>query len=427
MNYLIKRNDRYYYNRRIPERFCSVDPRAFVRVALNTSDKKIAIKAALRKNDELEDYWAGLLQNGNVHSDDAYAAAVERSRTLGFAYHPLADLSDMPLVELISRLQHVKKINYNHHQTEAVLGAIKPPSILMNDCISRFWEYSKNKTMNKSPDQIRKWKNPRIKAVKNFVNCIGNKPIDQITRDDTLKFRDWWIERLDKENLVSGSANKDIIYIKTILESLSENLKLDLDIPHLFRKLVLSKDDSTKRLPFETSFIRATLLNLEILRNLNSQARCVLLAIAETGAGIAEQVGLLTEDIVLDAEIPHIIITSRSKKALKTKYRRRTIPLVGYALDAFKECPQGFNRYRDRPDALSALLSKYLRENNLLPSSQHTVYSLRHSFQDRLLAVNAPDRIQADLMGHKFNRPAYGDGASLEHKLEWLKKIQLKG
>jgi hypothetical protein len=29
-------------------------------------------------------------------------------------------------------------------------------------------------------------------------------------------------------------------------------------------------------------------------------------------------------------------------------------------------------------------------------------------------------------MGHKFNRPAYGDGASLTHKLEWVQKIQLK-
>lgn len=41
-------------------------------------------------------------------------------------------------------------------------------------------------------------------------------------------------------------------------------------------------------------------------------------------------------------------------------------------------------------------------------------------------AVDTPDRIQADLMGHKFHRPKYGDGASLNHKLEWMKRIQLK-
>lgn len=100
--------------------------------------------------------------------------------------------------------------------------------------------------------------------------------------------------------------------------------------------------------------------------------------------------------------------------------------LVGYALDAFKACPHGFTDFVDRPDYLSAVLSKFLRDNKLLPSEKHTVYSLRHSFQDRLLSVNAPDRVQADLMGHKFNRPAYGEGASLKHKLEWLEKIKIK-
>jgi hypothetical protein len=64
--------------------------------------------------------------------------------------------------------------------------------------------------------------------------------------------------------------------------------------------------------------------------------------------------------------------------------------------------------------------------NNLLPTDQHSVYSLRHSFQDRLTAVNTPDRIQADLMGHKFNRSVYGTGATLVHRLEWMEKIQLK-
>lgn len=35
----------------------------------------------------------------------------------------------------------------------------------------------------------------------------------------------------------------------------------------------------------------------------------------------------------------------------------------------------------------------------------------------------APDRVQADLMGHKFQRPAYGDGASLEQKRDRIMKI----
>lgn len=129
---------------------------------------------------------------------------------------------------------------------------------------------------------------------------------------------------------------------------------------------------------------------------------------AETGAGISELVGLLPEEIVLDADIPYIDIKPRKKKGLKTKYRARKIPLVGYALEAFKACPKGFTDYSGRPDSLSTTLGKFLSENDRFPTTRHSVYSLRHSFQDRLLDANTPDRVQADLMGHKFSREAYG-------------------
>lgn len=186
------------------------------------------------------------------------------------------------------------------------------------------------------------------------------------------------------------------------------------------------KEEDSQRLPFTTEHIVNTLLNPANLEGLNEQAKWALYVIAETGVGLSEQVGVLPEDIILNAEIPHILIRVRQQNGLKTKYRKRIIPLIGYALDAFKACPNGFINYADNPDGLSTTLNKYLRENGLLPTEHHSVYSLRHSFQDRLLAVNAPDRVQADLMGHKFNRPSYGDGSSLKHKLEWLMNIQLK-
>ena len=42
--------------------------------------------------------------------------------------------------------------------------------------------------------------------------------------------------------------------------------------------------------------------------------------------------------------------------------------------------PDGFSRYRDKSSNLSATLNKYLLENGLRPTKNHTVYSLRHSF-----------------------------------------------
>jgi integrase len=280
--------------------------------------------------------------------------------------------------------------------------------------------------LDKTPNQLRKWKNPRKRAMRNFIARIGNKPLHELIREDILRYRDWWINRLQDEDVVSNTANKELVFVKTIISTVAENLNLNLNLSHIFKKLLIKRDDSRKRLPFTSEYIVDTFLNPKNLKGLNDQARWVLYAFSETGAGLNELTGLLPEDIFLDEEIPYIHIRRRKGRSLKTKFRERKIPLVGFAMDAFKACPNGFTDYNDRPDSLSGLLSKYLHEHKLLPSDQHTVYSLRHSFQDRLLAENSPDRVQADLMGHKFQRPSYGEGATLAHKLNWLQKIQLK-
>ena len=425
MQYLIKRNSRYYYYRRVPKAVKDFDPRTFIKLALKTECRKQAYKAAIERNDELEAYWLDLTNSGSLHSIDRFRGAVETARLLGFSYHFAAELSKLSLDEIINRATATKTNIASVKPTEAILGGVQQPQILLSECLPKFWEYSKNKTMNKSPDQFRKWQNPRKKAMKNLIHCVGNKPINELTREDTLKFRDYWISRINTESLHPGTANKDIIQIKTIIESVSDNLNLGLDIKHLFRKLVLENGDDNQRLPFENDYIVNTLLNEEKLSGLKDEAKAALFAFSETGAGFSELTGLLPEDIILDHEIPHIVIMPRSKKGLKTKYRKRIIPLVGYALDAFKAYPNGFTSYYGKPDNLTNTVAKYLRENKLLPSEKHSVYSLRHSFQDRLLALNVPDRLQADLMGHKFSRPYYGDGASLSQKFEYLKRIQL--
>ncbi len=81
--------------------------------------------------------------------------------------------------------------------------------------------------------------------------------------------------------------------------------------------------------------------------------------------------------------------------------------------------PNGFPRYQDKSSSLSALVNKFLRNNGLRPTKDHTVYSLRHSFKDRLVAAEAPD----SLMGHKTYKPKYGKGPPLELKVKFLERI----
>jgi integrase len=111
---------------------------------------------------------------------------------------------------------------------------------------------------------------------------------------------------------------------------------------------------------------------------------------------------------------------------MKTQQSYRDIPLVGAALAAMKLQPKGFPRYRDKNAALSATLNNFLRDNGLRPDSKQSVYSLRHSFKDRLVSVEAPESLIDDLMGHKTHKPKYGKGASLELKQKWLLQIALR-
>ena len=133
----------------------------------------------------------------------------------------------------------------------------------------------------------------------------------------------------------------------------------------------------------------------------------------------------LPEATHLDAPIPYLEVKPVGR-VLKTKSSQRELPLVGAALAAMKLRPMGFPRYGDKSSALSATLNKFVLENGLRPTKDHTVYSLRHSFKDRLVAAQAPDSTIDNLMGHASGKPRYGDGPPLELKLKFLESIAFK-
>jgi integrase len=139
--------------------------------------------------------------------------------------------------------------------------------------------------------------------------------------------------------------------------------------------------------------------------------------------GLRETVSaaLTAKTIRLDCDVPHISIEPEGRQ-LKSHYARRVIPLTGVSLEAFKQYPQGFPRYRNRA-TLSAVVIKFLRANGLLETPRHSFYSLRHSFEDRMLAAGIDDRIRRDLFGHRLDRERYGKGASLEHVAELVTRI----
>ena len=210
--------------------------------------------------------------------------------------------------------------------------------------------------------------------------------------------------------------------LRKVFRVVNDAHRLGLENP--FEGLSIGSSAPKRRVSLTREVLETRILTDDALSGLNSQARGVIMAMADTGARVNEITGLEPSDVVLDASVPHLIIRPNSIRALKTAHSERVVPLVGVALTAMAANPTGFPRYAGKNASASAAINKYLRERRLLPEGS-SLYGLRHGFQDRLIEVEAPERIQADLMGHRTLRPKYGKGPSLEQMRNWLQRAAL--
>jgi integrase len=425
MRHIVKRGKWFHFKRRVPNLYSHLYDHDVIQFSLKTDSETIAAARASILNNELERIWSQLSENGHSDEDGLFERAVSIARRSGFGYRPAAEIAEQDIEKIISRINSVKgDEDTDPDKICAILGSHEKSIHPISKILESYFEFEKPNLMNKSGDQIRKWKNPRKKAIKNFIAVCGDKDASLITRDDILAFREWWHNRIRIEDLTANSSNKDFSYLAQVLNYARDDKQIDLDVTSLLARVRFTETAST-RPPFSADFIRNNLLNLNSLRDLNEECRLFLFAMADTGARPSELVGLDAEngDIRLDTDIPYIYIRPGFKRELKTRHSKRQIPLTGASLFAFQQLPQGFDHYYRKPDLLSSTLNKYLQENDLFPTKQHCVYSLRHSFEDRLTAVEPPDKVQAALMGHKYTRPRYGDGPGLSQKKKWLDKI----
>jgi integrase len=395
-----------------------------IRIAQDRTGRRAA-RVAGKFNDELELFWKGLVEGRSTDELRRYDDARRRARSLGFEYLENAELLMLSPEQRLGRLEALVTHGVTKDATAraALLGTEKRPVFHLSKLFEEYESLTKDEVKGFSPNQLRIWRNSRMRAVENFVSVVGDKPVNELTEDDGIDYAEWWRGRVIKENVAVKTANKDIGQISRMLKDMS--IRRRLKIPDIFKGLRLRGEAERSRMPFETQFIQDKLLATGALDGLNEEARHVVYVVAETGMRLSEVVNLREDTIHLDAKIPHVKILPDGRK-LKTDDSEREIPLVGAALAALKLRPHGFPRYRDKSASLSQTVNKFLLENGLRPTKDHSVYSLRHSFKDRLVAVEAPDSLIDSLMGHKTYKPKYGKGPSLELKLKFLDAIALR-
>ena len=170
-----------------------------------------------------------------------------------------------------------------------------------------------------------------------------------------------------------------------------------------------------------------------LCREYDDDLRWLVALLSDTGMRLGESVGLLKSDINLNSEIPYISLIPHPWRRLKTKGSDRCIPLVGASLWACKRILEhnkdsiyAFPRYTSQKEcntnSASATLNKWLKEKLI---NDYVIHGLRHSFRDRLRAIECPSEIIDQLGGWSLRSvgQSYGRGYDIKIIYSWLTKI----
>lgn len=448
--YLVRRGGVWQYRRRVPKCLAAKLGTAEIRISTKARDRTEALRAAAQISAALETQWSALI-SVVPSSDDAatrFQAATATAETLGVTYRPATEIAASRLEDLLSRIEELAQpldrlagsaaavpvaaptptgapaiataLTPAPTIVSAVLGGAGKPELTLSTLVDAYQKLASDQTIGKSEKQLKQWKGKRQRAVDTLIGRTGDKPLAEITRDDALDFRVWWIARIKNEGYTRNSANKNFGALAGMMRTVAEAFRLDLSLP--FKGVRIAGAKYTRRQAYEPDFVRQHFLSAATIGGLNAEATAIVRIVALTGMRPSEIVALEGPRIRLEDAIPHLQIRPDARQ-LKTGANERDMPPVAQALEIMRVYPQGFPRYHPSADSFSAIANKCLGTAGPRPTRAHSVYSLRHSFKDRMIAVGVPERIQDELMGHTLKGMPYGNGSTLKHRTEWMAKI----
>ena len=272
--YVVQRDGIFYYIRRIPHDVRQHYASSRISFSLRTKSHQSALRTAKSVTQRLEDYWLGLrLQK-----------------------------MDIPAIHLV-RTEDVK------HTSPMMMDAVEMYlSIKGND------DKTFIRTAKRNGEYVAK--------------VLGNRPITSYSSSEAAKFRDWCFEQ-----------GMNINTVKRVFASVRSIINLTMREHGIEGSNAFSgtfmpdKGDASTRQPIPIDKLRVI---QKVCQTTDDEPRWLVALISDTGMRLSEAAGLAREDIVLDADIPHVIIRPRPWRRLKTKGSERTLPLVGTSLWAAK-------------------------------------------------------------------------------------------
>lgn len=425
-----KINGYWYLVRRVPKEYLRIEGRRLVMLSthIRIADDPRAARAQSvveQLDAELFLFWRDALAGNVCEGRKRFLKAQETARSFGCDYVEAMSLKSQ-FGEFMRRMMLLGAVPQDELATvaPALLGevpAVKTGRKVM-DMLAGYEAILAASLMKKSAGQLRRWRTTREAALAVFVSIVGeNKLIAELTHDDAFNLRDHWNKRVLAKEVQIDTANKQIAYVAAMVREINNFERLKMD--DIFARKSIRGGEKRQRVGFSIEHVQNVLMAPGALDGLNDEARGIFYVVAELGLRPSEVCGLRRAHIHLDVAIPFISIQEDGRQ-VKNMNSIRTTPLVGVALEVMRHFPDGFPRYLDKNDVLSATVNKYLVENELLERPGQTFYSLRHTFKDRLRRVTwIKQELLDKLMGHATGKEAYGEGYELDQKQEALKAI----
>ncbi len=271
----------YRYYRRVPMEVSHLDKRAHVKKSLKTKNHKDALERAESIHKASEAFWRALLEGkGAVGATEEYEAAVRAAQSMGFTYKPVGDVAQIDIAELERRFK-IAEQNFDISQTitDGVLGTASEPRPHISDVWKLYTHHNEAGLTGMSPNQLRKHKVSRERALRYAREVLGDIELSAIQRAGSIRFRDWWVQKIKSEKLKAYSANRSITDIAGMLSVIDDALQTEFHKP--WEKLRIKETNATKlgkRPPFPVAWIKEKILADGALDGLNDEGKAIIMS-----------------------------------------------------------------------------------------------------------------------------------------------------
>ena len=420
IKHVYQRNNKYYYQRSIPKDLQGFYGKKNIKLPINSTQLKDVERIANELSKKHTGEFKELRQKApNEQSKQARAyLQTDNWKINQVMSEPLSmskeDMIDHALMDLIDEGDKAAEVAVNMQPTGDIPFASEALEVWKD------WK-AKELTAKNAADTER--------SINYLIQIAGDKAVSQYTPKEAYDFMMYIIN--EKGNTTS-TAKKNINNVKSVFRRCFARYGINQLTP--FDNLELPKlKDTKKREAFNEEEIK--IIRTHIQGNDNIRALIMALQMG-TGATVGEIVGLGSDDVHLETNIPYIDIRPRPWRSLKNDTARpRKVPLVSFAhdaaIEALKQARDGylFPTYLKTDEAninsASQAVNKSLK--SILTGTKKTSHCFRHTVITLLQNNGCPVEIRNSIVGHSAGTVAeasYEHGElPLDEKMKWLSRV----